>query len=1431
MDQRQLCTPYEEEHTLASDVMDEDTTLPVGSTLDLMTEGQDGDGEVHATAPELSGGMRPRPYQLEMFDESMKRNIVVTYVWFLAPTVALCQQQHAVICSQLSAFNVLFLSGADHVERWGKQSTWDAALKNVRVVVSTHQVLYDALMHGFVRLKQLALLIFDEAHNCVELHPGNRIMQDFYHPLLRKEGKDCVPHILGMSASPVVNSKPCGLQTIEKNLNSLCRTPRIHRDQLLQHVDTPQIQKLEYLSPAELHVQALDSLKAVYQGLDISEDPYVRSLHVQSTDQSRKELAKVLLKRKTYCRDQIKDLYTKAGHIHEEFGAWATNYFIAHCIDRLRSRSDMGIIADWDDEAKRYLSDTLGRVQVAQVNADSLSDMGEVSPKLQCFVDLLVEESGPHFAGLVFVEQRAAAAVLSHLLSVHPRTKRLFECATFVGASTSSYRKTAKISDLIEPREQKTTLDDFRGGKKNLVIATSVLEEGIDISACHLVICFNGPSTLKSFVQRRGRARAKRSKFVLMVGGKGRNNSVARWQELEEIMKEMYLDDERKLEETGRESVVEEGDRRFLVESTGALLTLESAVGHLFHFCNRLTRAQYVDLRPAFSITEDPVTRLVRATVTLPSSVGSSVGRVAGGEWHTERMAKKDAAFEMYVALYKAGLVNDNLLPQPRDNEEELVETDRRPSIKSVPEQFNPWIPLARKWSETCDLHISTIEVTDGENNDKLQMELILPLRLPPVPEFSLHWSKDAYVRVSIGPPVRVVSPSAGERHAMRRMTWIILRSVFQSRMKSNEMDFPALFMPCGETNYVDYWADVQEATDVFAGHPFGHDYGLVQDRTRSYKAHIFKEWTIEAPPLTDIRSKAEEGGSSGGLFARVTPVTKRRDFLHAINVSGKSSTDASNDTPKSSKSELLPAGDCVINNLPFVYSRFALFIPSILHRIEVALVADELRKTIVAPVDIQDLNLVITAISASSAREGASYQRLEFLGDSILKLCTSVQLLAKHPDWHEGYLSSRKDLTISNSRLAQATDKTGLHKFILTKPFTGLKWNPLYVSDLLKEQEGGDARRNMSTKVSADVIEALIGASFVDGGFEKAIRCLECFLPEIRWQSHQHSNHLLYEAAKLDVPMPPHFVDLERLIGYNFTKKGLLVEAMTHPSFEANSYSTSYQRLEFLGDSVLDHIVVSRLFGHRGELPELQMHLARTALVNADFLAFLCIELAIEIDINVIEKDERTNGFREVGKKVPKQVWKFMKHHCSDITRAQEACLQRHARLRDEIWHALTSENPYPWAKLRHLEANKFFSDITESIVGAIYVDSHGDFSACERMVERLGVISYLDRILDDSSGGGGRTARLLHPKEWLGQLADQDKVKYIVRLEAEEDSEEKDPLDTRPRKRRHICKVLVKDEEVAVVGGGTSREEVETRAAEVAAKVLLERRGKNGD
>jgi RecG-like helicase len=65
--------------------------------------------------------------------------------------------------------NIKLLIGDDGVDRWSEQQIWDDALRGVRIVVSTHAVLADALAHSFVAMTKLALIVFDEGKDNVLL--------------------------------------------------------------------------------------------------------------------------------------------------------------------------------------------------------------------------------------------------------------------------------------------------------------------------------------------------------------------------------------------------------------------------------------------------------------------------------------------------------------------------------------------------------------------------------------------------------------------------------------------------------------------------------------------------------------------------------------------------------------------------------------------------------------------------------------------------------------------------------------------------------------------------------------------------------------------------------------------------------------------------------------------------------------------------------------------------------------------------------------------------------------------------------------------------------------------------------------------------------------------------------------------------------------
>jgi ERCC4-related helicase len=98
------------------------------------------------------------------------------------------------------------------------------------------------------------------------------------------------------------------------------------------------------------------------------------------------------------------------------------------------------------------------------------------------------------------------------------------------------------------------------------VVATSVMEEGVDIPATNLVIRFDDSENFRSFVQSRGRARHPHSKFVTLLEGGCDGRPYTSWKALEIEMKAKYADEHRKVAEMEEE---EDLKKSFRVQSTG----------------------------------------------------------------------------------------------------------------------------------------------------------------------------------------------------------------------------------------------------------------------------------------------------------------------------------------------------------------------------------------------------------------------------------------------------------------------------------------------------------------------------------------------------------------------------------------------------------------------------------------------------------------------------------------------------------------------------------------------------------------------------------------------------------------------------------------------------------------------------------------------
>lgn len=129
------------------------------------------------------------------------------------------------------------------------------------------------------------------------------------------------------------------------------------------------------------------------------------------------------------------------------------------------------------------------------------------------------------------------------------------------------------------------------------------------------------------------------------------------------------------------------------------------------------------------------------------------------------------------------------------------------------------------------------------------------------------------------------------------------------------------------------------------------------------------------------------------------------------------------------------------------------------------------------------DPNLLETALTHRSAlnesdtKSHESYERMEFLGDAVLELSTTRFLFNKYPKEPEGVLTAYRSSLVKTTTLAEVAVSLELDK-------------KLYMS---KGEEATGGRGNVG--ILADVVEAVLGAIYLDQGFEAADKLLNKIL------------------------------------------------------------------------------------------------------------------------------------------------------------------------------------------------------------------------------------------------------------------------------------------------------------------------------------------------
>ena len=800
-----------------------------------------------------------------------------------------------------------------------------------------------------------------------------------------------------------------------------------------------------------------------------------------------------------------------------------------------------------------------------------------------------------------------------------------------------------------------------------------------------------------------------------------------------------------------------------------------------------MPRDAFTDNLPIYRYDEDAA-GMIQALVILPGAVDDSVREHRGSScWRTEKAARRDAAYQAYLHLYQVGLVDDHLLPVPQIDDEVTVDIPDLPTRIRIPPLRDVWRDeaLFRKTNQLSSLVLLSLQIERGAR-PKLEVRLMLATPLArQISSCLLHWTADEEWHANFCVLDRGIALDDDLAFRVQRCTDILHHGCStQQRVSSRTGAVPLLTPALDDVQLVGWIEENSGCMPAIVAQRRGPPYGLVRSREFPHRLHVLIDWQDD-----------------GDLA--IVPLPRRRNFLQPpVPVATTSSSESQTSRNSTGGPNMvIPAQGATLDNLNSDAVCLSILLPSLFHHLRKTLLAWHLSEQILASVSLGNMALLVEALSAPCAGEPVNYQRLEFIGDSVLKFLVSVQLFLAHPRWHEGYLTLVRKSWVCNKTLADVACKCGLGAYIITTPFSPRRWKPMYSNDL--DDRTDTCERSVSMKLLADVVEAVIGAAFVDGGIYRAAECTTIFLPQVEKSIFGGPLNLpTGYTRELEMGSEGLAIlnELEALIQRQFQFPRLLQEAISHPSCLRLTAGSSYQRLEFVGDAVLDLLIVRALVPYK-DLSHVRMHLIKSTLVNAYSLGYWCMNLLISQERQEVGRDE-TSGTFVVRKRTHKvNLCHFLQFDNAKMAETRLASERRLESLVVDINDALATGPAYPWAQMAYVGAPKFASDLIESILGAIYLDSGGNLEICWNFLRILGLTGYLQRLVNTD-------IELRHPKTILSSRM-TGKVRYHLKR-AEE-----------PRGELQ-CYAEVGNIQFPSVGGGVSRDDITTRAAEAALQKL---------
>ncbi|XBH58778.1 hypothetical protein VPH35_080155 [Triticum aestivum] len=651
-------------------------------------------------------------------DKMMKENRKILAV-FLVPKVPLVYQQAEVI-RERTGYRVGHYCGEMGQDFWDARK-WQREFDSKQVLVMTAQILLNILRHSIIKMDAIHLLILDECHHAVKKHPYSLVMSEFYHTT----PKDKRPVVFGMTASPVnlkgvTSQEDCAIKirNLESKLDSIVCTIK-DRKELEKHVPMPFEVVVQYDKAAtlcSLHEQ-IKQMEAAVEEAALCSSKRTKWQFMGARDAgSRDELRLVYGVSERTESDGAANLIQKLRAINYalgELGQWCAykvaqsfltvlqnderaNYQVdvkfqeshlkkvvdlLHCQltegAAVKSETNDVEMHNTENHNPSELEDgelpdshavSVGE-HVDEVIGAAVAD-GKVTPRVQALIKILLKyQHTDDFRAIIFVERVVTALVLPKVLAELPSLS-FIRCASLIGHNNNQEMRTSQMQD---------TIAKFRDGRVTLLVATSVAEEGLDIRQCNVVIRFDLAKTVLAYVQSRGRARKPGSDYILMVerGNLAHETFLRNARNSEETLRKEAIErtDLSHLDGTLLNSIDTSPDSMYQVESTGAVVSLNSAVGLVHFYCSQLPSDRYSILRPEFIMQKhEKPGGSMEYSCKLQLPCNAPFEKLEGPICGSIRLAQQAVCLAACKKLHEMNAFTDMLLPDRGSGEGEKTE-------------------------------------------------------------------------------------------------------------------------------------------------------------------------------------------------------------------------------------------------------------------------------------------------------------------------------------------------------------------------------------------------------------------------------------------------------------------------------------------------------------------------------------------------------------------------------------------------------------------------------------------------------------------------------------------------------------------------------------------------------------------------------------